>query len=356
MKNGDLCLVTGVSGYLASWLARELLDQGFRVRGTVRDLADAERLHTLSRLLPGAEFVAADLRQEHGWADAVRDCQWVFHVASPQAVKTESDRTGGAVAGTRHLLAAAFGSDSVRKIVLTSSEAAVAYGHPRNKRSFDESDWTMLDGLKSGPTADYFKSKTLAERLAWNWARDPARNPRGVPLATINPSFILGPSLVPWGRFSVESLRSMVEGRSTLMIDMNLRMVDVRDCARMHVALMNSPEADFRRHLCFGTTGKMVDLAKVVREEFGHLGFKPSMRLMPTWMVGLARHFSGEAASIYSHVGNDMRYHPQNPEMYHYRHGSVREIVIDTMHSMLEHGRVRPSTRGGAIGCPGGAF
>ena len=106
MQPGDLCFVSGVSGFLGSWIARELLGSGFSVRGSVRNLEDAERLATLSKLLPGVKLVAADLRREEGWSQAIAGCRWVFHVASPQAVKSESDRTGGALSGTRFLLTA----------------------------------------------------------------------------------------------------------------------------------------------------------------------------------------------------------------------------------------------------------
>src|SRR5262245_6567686 len=104
VKEGDLCLVTGASGYLGSWTAKYLLEQGFRVRGTVRSLDDKARNETLRQLLPGIELVAADLREEEGWGAAVSGVKWVFHVASPQAVKSERDRTGGAVSGTRFVL------------------------------------------------------------------------------------------------------------------------------------------------------------------------------------------------------------------------------------------------------------
>jgi nucleoside-diphosphate-sugar epimerase len=176
MQPGDLCFVSGVSGYLGSWIAKELLDGGFRVRGSVRSLGDTERVAALRKLLPGVELIAADLRREEGWSRAIAGCRWVFHVASPQAVKSESDRTGGALSGTRFLLTAAAADPVVQKVVVTSSEAAIAYGHPRSKRHFDESDWTDLGGLDR--RADYHRSKTLAERWAWDWADDVKLNPR----------------------------------------------------------------------------------------------------------------------------------------------------------------------------------
>ncbi len=196
MRKGDLCLVTGVSGYLASWLAKYLLEEGYRVRGTVRRLDDPARNDAVRNILPGIELVAADLRVRDGWTEAMAGVDWVFHVASPQAVPTESHRTEGAVSGTEFVLAAAFGSDTAKKVVVTSSEAAIAYGYPRSRQHFTEDDWTNLDG--DAGRFDYFRSKTLAERLAWDLARDRNLNPRAVPIATICPGFILGPSLVPW--------------------------------------------------------------------------------------------------------------------------------------------------------------
>lgn len=136
MQPGDLCFVSGVSGFLGSWIAKELMDGGFRVRGSVRSLGDADRVAALRNLLPGVEWVAADLRMEDGGRQALAGCQWVFHVASPQAVKSESDRTGGALSGTRFLLtaAAAAAEPTVQTVVVTSSEAAIAYGHRYARR------------------------------------------------------------------------------------------------------------------------------------------------------------------------------------------------------------------------------
>ncbi|WP_394780943.1 NAD-dependent epimerase/dehydratase family protein [Undibacterium sp.] len=346
MKKGDLCLVTGVSGYLASWLAKDLLEQGFTVRGTVRSLQDENRAATLRALLPGIQLVAADLRSAQGWAEAVAGVKWVFHVASPQAVKSETGRTAVAVSGMRYVLGAAFASDSVCKIVVTSSEAAIAYGHPRSKRHFNEDDWTELSAIKGGDGADYFRSKTEAERLAWDWAQDPVRNPRRIPLSTINPSLILGPSLVPWGRFSVDTLRNIAEGKMPLMPDMGVHVVDVRDCAKMHIALMQDPAANARRHMSLATTSRMVDLARVIRHEYADAGFTPSTRLAPHWMMSLMHWVSADLASIYSHLGNHLHYEPQHPEVYEYQYHDLTEIVRNTMDSMLEHGWLTPRKPG----------
>src|SRR6266851_3845368 len=107
MQPGDLCVVTGITGYVASWIGRDLLEEGYRVRGTVRSLIDEEKIPQMREQLPGAEFVEADLRSKAGWEKATEGCRWVFHVASPQAVASETDRTGGATSGTQYVLTAA---------------------------------------------------------------------------------------------------------------------------------------------------------------------------------------------------------------------------------------------------------
>jgi dihydroflavonol-4-reductase len=336
MQPGDLCFVSGVSGFLGSWLAEELLDAGFRVRGSVRCLDDAERVSTLRGILPGVELVAADLRKEGGWCQALAGCKWVFHVASPQAVKTESERTVGALSGTRFLLTAAAAEPSVQKVVITSSEAAIAYGHPRSKQHFDESDWTDLDGLDR--RADYHRSKTLAELWAWDWADDVKLNPRRIPLSTVNPSLILGPSLVPWGRFSLGLLGDIAQGKMPLMLDMTVRVVDVQDCARMHVAVMRDAGCNGQRHLCMSRPTTLAELARCISRNYDGQGFAPPVRLMPSWLARLMAPLSADLAGVRSHIGNDIRYTTLHPQVYHYEHREVDTIVRRSMDSMLAHG------------------
>lgn len=339
MENGDLCLVTGVSGYLGSWLAKMLLEQGFRVRGTVRSLSDAKKVAAVEAILPGVELAAVNLRSPDGWPEAVAGVRWVFHVASPQAVASESDRTGGAVQGTEYLMRAALAEPSVAKIVLTSSEAAIGYGFPRSKQRFTEADWTVLEGAAG--KNDYFRSKTLAEKLAWDLIRDAEANPRDVPMAVINPSFIAGPSLVPWGRFSLDSLASMASGKIPALPDMVNHVVDVRDCAAMHIALMRDPGANGHRHFSFAVTGKMTDMTDVICKDYAHLGFKPKPWVIPTWILRAASPFSSQVGSMISKIGTANLYVPERPDAYRYQHTDIGEIIRASVDSMLEHGWLR---------------
>ncbi|MFL1380099.1 MULTISPECIES: NAD-dependent epimerase/dehydratase family protein [unclassified Nocardiopsis] len=340
MEKNDLCLVTGASGYLASWLVKDLLEAGYRVRGTVRRADDSERNRTLRELLPGVELVAADLRSPDGWDEAVDGVRWVFHVASPQAVATEKNRTEGAVAGTEYLVRAALGSPSVRKIVLTGSVAAVAYG--TDKRRYDEDDWTDLDGPAG--KMDYFRSKTLAERKAWELVDDPQANPRGVPLATVNPGFILGPTLVPWGRYSMQALQDQAEGRSPLL-DMEMDAVDVRDCARMHIAVMADPAADGRRHLAMSMKATAQEQAELISSVTGPLGMKPvrvGLRRPALWF---AKIFMSDAGAIYDKVGRQITYATKYPDVYTYRYTDLRASLQETFDRMVELGWIGPADR-----------
>ncbi|KRN93977.1 dihydroflavonol-4-reductase [Furfurilactobacillus siliginis] len=121
----EIALISGITGYMATWVAKKLLEEGYRVRGTYRS---EKRLPYIKKILPGVELVQTDLNSDAGWDDAFKDVTAFFHVASPQAVATEHDRTGTAMKGVDNVFAAAFRASSLRKIVLTSSEAAVAYG------------------------------------------------------------------------------------------------------------------------------------------------------------------------------------------------------------------------------------
>ena len=356
MQAGDLCVVTGVSGYLASWIAKDLLEGGFRVRGTIRSLNDASKVETLRALLPGVELVEADLRSPVGWPEAVQGARWIFHVASPQAVKSETDRTGGAVQGTASLMRAALAEASVEKVVVTSSEAAIAYGHPRSKQQFTEDDWTVIDSAAG--KNDYLRSKTLAEKLAWDLARDPVVNRRGVPLSTINPGFIGGPSLVPWARFSFDFLKTIATGGMPMIPDMGNHVVDVRDCARMHIAVMNNPATDGHRHFSFGATAKLVEVATTIRENYADIGFAPKSCVAPTSLLWALSLLSNEVAGIYSKLGHANLYETKWPDVYRYAYTDHAEIVKASMESMLEHGWLEPSksaSKGASKGSSKGA-
>ena len=187
-------LVTGGSGFIATYCIIQLLGAGHQVRTTVRNLSREADVRAMLKA-GGAEagnrlvFFAADLQNDAGWAEAVAGCDYVLHVASPfpmEVPKDENELIVPARDGALRVLRAARDA-GVKRVVLTSSFAAIAYGHDPRQTPFDEKDWTDLTRKDLPP---YVKSKTIAERAAWDFI---AREGGALELAVVNPVVVLGP-------------------------------------------------------------------------------------------------------------------------------------------------------------------
>ena len=253
----ELVLVTGAYGYIASHCVLQLLEGGYRVRGTLRRLEAHEP--GMRRIIARAgaandrlELVQADLLEDQGWEQAAQGCTYVLHVASP--VGTDVPRRQAerlirpARDGTLRVMKAAAAA-GVRRVVLTSSIAAVLEGHQDKRRQFDENDWTNLDG---NPRA-YGASKTLAERAAWDFVGPAGGRPPGdrrsssgasLELAVINPANVFGPLLDPRHTSSPELIIRMMRGAYPGCARFHWMLVDVRDVAAAHLPAMTSPATD----------------------------------------------------------------------------------------------------------------
>ena len=195
MTKSPTVLVTGASGFIAIHCIIQLLEQGYNVRGTLRKIIRENELRqTLAKFVDAADrlqFVQANLLDDNGWDEATQGCDYVLHLASPFPMfmpKDENDLIRPAREGTLRVFKAA-ANNGVKRLVLTSSTAAVAYGHPKEKRVFDESDWSIVESPGKDP---YQKSKTLAERAAWDFMeRLPENHP--MDMVVINPGYVLGP-------------------------------------------------------------------------------------------------------------------------------------------------------------------
>lgn len=287
--SGETVLVTGGSGFIGAHCVLRLLADGYRVRTTVRSPAREAEVREMLRKAgaePGErlEFAEADLTSDAGWAQAAADCAYVLHVASPFPVNQPRDAdelVRPAREGTLRVLKAARDA-GVRRVVQTSSFAAVGYGHPERAAPFDETDWTNLEG--PGVTA-YVKSKTLAERAAWDFV---AREGGGLELATVNPVGVLGPVLGKDLSSSVELLRSLMEGAVPAAPRTWFGLVDVRDVADLHVRAMISPAAKGERFIATGGDFlSVIEMARILKSEAGSLGKKAPSWEMPDWLVRL---------------------------------------------------------------------
>jgi dihydroflavonol-4-reductase len=282
-----LILVTGGTGFIAQHCMIALLQAGYRVRTTVRDLgreAEVRRHLKVGGVDPGERltFVAADLNADWGWHEAARDCRFAMHGASPTPSGDqvrEEDWIKPAVEGNLRVLRAARDA-GVERVVLTSAFGAICAGHPPMKRPFNETDWSDLDGN----VAPYQKSKTLSERAAWDFI---AREGKGMELSAVNPVAVLGPVLGPDYSHSIRLVKYMMDGQPGCL-KINSGFVDVRDVADLHLRAMTSPAAAGERFLAIaGESMWMIELARVLRHHMGDAARKVPTRVLPNWLARL---------------------------------------------------------------------
>jgi len=262
MKPDDLICVTGATGFVASQLIKQLLERGQRVRGTVRSLRKAEALAPLESL-PGAKerlsLVEADLLNAASLIPAVDGCGIVMHTASPYIMSykdPQRELVDPAVNGTRHTLGACQAVSSVRRVVLTSSMAAITDEPP--DRVLTEEDWNEESSLTRNA---YYYSKTMAERAAWAFMA--AERPR-FDLVVVNPFMVIGPSLVPPLNESNKLIADILNRRMPAILSLAWGFVDVRDVAGAHILAATKPLAK-GRHVCANLTLTMAELVDHLR-------------------------------------------------------------------------------------------
>lgn len=287
---GELVLVTGGSGFVGAHSIVGLLNEGYRVRTTVRSLgreADVRAMVTAGGADPGdaLSFAAADLTSDAGWAEAVAGCDFVWHVASPfppGVPKHEDELVVPAREGTLRVLRAARDA-GVRRVVLTSSFAAIGYSPKATSGPFTEDDWTDPDGDE---VTAYVKSKLLAERAAWDFV---TREGGALELSVINPVGIFGPVLGPDYSGSISLVKSLLDGAMPGVPRLSFGVVDVRDLVDLHLRAMTDPAARGERFLANGGDNMtMLDIAHVLRSRLGAEASRVPTRVLPNWVVRLA--------------------------------------------------------------------
>lgn len=279
-------LVTGGSGYIASYCIIALLAAGHDVRATVRDLARDPELRAMLRrggADPGdrLSLVAADLSRDDGWGEAVSGSDYVLHVASPTLTTQpthEDEMIRPAVDGVLRVLRHARDA-GVRRVVLTSAFGAIGYGHKPRATPFDETDWTELNDT----VAPYQKSKTLAERAAWDFI---AGEGGPLELAAIHPVAVLGPVLGPDYSPSLGLIQRMLAGEMPLLPKFSTGWVDVRDVADLHLRAMTAPAASGERFLAIaGHAISVRDLARTLKRTLGADARRVSTLELPIWLT-----------------------------------------------------------------------
>ncbi len=296
-------LVTGGSGFIASHAILQLLAAGHRVRTTVRSLKREGAVRAMLTAggadAAGVTFIAADLESDAGWREAVVGCEYVLHVASPfpaSAPKNEDDLIVPARDGTLRVLRASRDA-GVRRVVLTSSFAAIGYGHEPRTAPFDETDWTV----PGAGVAPYVKSKTVAERAAWDFMAEEGGD---LELSVVNPVAVFGPVLGPDYSTSILLLKRLLAGSMPGCPRLYFGVVDVRDVADLHLRAMTNPAANGERFLAVaGNSMSILEMARVLKDRMGAVAARVPTRQLPDWLVRIAGFWDPTVRQIVPELG-----------------------------------------------------
>lgn len=339
-------LVTGASGFIAQHTILEVLRAGFRVRGTIRSQGRAPEVRAVVAAALGADpgerftLAAADLTRDDGWGDAVRGCRFVLHVASPlpsRPPRHADELIVPARDGALRVLRAAAAERALR-VVMTSSVAAVVYGHARDgNQTYDESSWSQL----SAEVGAYEQSKTIAERAAWDYVAGLPAEQR-LELVTINPGLVLGPVLGADFSTSGEVVRKLLARDMPGCPDVGWAVVDVRDVAAAHVAAMTAPGAAGQRFIVAIEHASMLDIARILKDRFGERGFRVPTRKIPGWLLKLVATWDRTARLAVQELGKRQDLSTRKArEVLGFSPRSLEEMVVAMGESMIERGVVR---------------
>lgn len=336
-------LVTGASGFIAMHCVLQLLELGYRVRGTLRTSSrEASLRKTFDKhatVDDRLEFVFADLTNDDGWDDAAKACLYVLHVASPfpnQPPKHEDELIVPACEGTLRILKASAQAD-VKRVVMTSSLAAVSSGHVfDSSKVFDENDWSRTDA----DIGAYEKSKTLAERTAWDFVNS-LKGDDKLELAVINPGMVLGPILDNHYSTSGEVVRKLMRREYPGCPKLSFPAVDVRDVAVAHIAAMTTPEADGKRFCCTSEHAWMSEIAVILNNHFSKQGYKIPTRELPNFIIRLVALFDKTVRLVVGNLGKRSEYSNEFiKNVLDWKPRSLEEMIVAMGQSMIEQGIV----------------
>mgnify|MGYP001172108227 CR=1 FL=1 len=343
LNNDKLVLVTGGSGFIATHCIVKLLQQGYAVRTTLRSLS--REIEVVGMLKNGGinsfdnlSFIEANLSDDKNWDKAVKDCEYVLHVASPTPIvnyKHEDEMINPAKDGVLRVLKASRDAN-VRRVVLTSAYGAVGMGHKNRTSPFTEKDWSIL----SADTHPYQKSKTLAEKAAWDFIKNEGGN---LELSAVNPVAVMGPVLGADYSHSNQILRRMLEGEIKACPKIDSCYVDVRDVADLHLLAMTHPKAKGERFLATsGNALSMLDVAKILKRRLGDDAKKVPTKEVPNWKLRLAALFNPSLRMLATLLGKYAQVSGEKAQkLLNWNPRSNEEAIVATAESMLRLGLIK---------------
>ena len=291
-------LVTGANGFIALHCISKLLDNGFNVKGSLKDLKKESLVRdALGNKINSENFELCklDLFEDQGWEEATSNCDYLLHIASPCVIKepkNENEIIYPAVNGTLRAIKAAHKAN-IKKIVITSSVGSIVYGH--NKEICDSSDWTDV----SSSVGAYIKSKTLAEKAAWDYF-DKLRRPK-FSMTSINPGMVFGPLLSNQiNSTSAGLILKMINGTYPALPNIYFSVVDVRDIAKLHVDSLTNTNSDHKRIIAASSKAiPFIEISKILRK----LGYdKSTLKLVPDQLIKILSIFNKDMKTSVSMI------------------------------------------------------
>ncbi len=334
--DGKTVLVTGGSGYLGAWCIIGLLQRGYRVRTTVRNPSRERDVHAAveSQTGPGQHLTVhqADLTSDEHWDNVIEGCDYVLHVASPFPPKQPKDPDELIVPareGTLRVLGKAL-DHGVKRVVVTSSIAAVRLAKGADVKTLDEGDWTDPD--EEGLTP-YVRSKTIAERAAWDLVKERGAEDR---LAVVNPGAIVGPVLNDDISYSIQSIERLLKGMPG-MPRLGFSFVDVRDVADLEIRAMTAPDAGGQRFIAVTKFLWMSEAGEILRARLGDRASKVPTRTIPDFVVRAMSLFDGGIRSIVGTLGKRTELSSEKARGLGWSPRPIEDTVAETGESLIEH-------------------
>jgi nucleoside-diphosphate-sugar epimerase len=341
MSDQGTVLVTGGSGFIGGWCVIGLLQQGYTVRATVRNLGGESAVRAaLGKVVDAQDrlsFYAAELTADAGWDEATDGCDYVLHVASPLGIAEPKDPDVLIVPareGAKRAIRAAIKA-GVRRVVMTSSVAATSKGVRAGDSVSDETVWT--DAKEPGVSA-YAQSKTLAERAAWDLIASSAGT---TTLSTVNPALVLAPVLSRDFSGSVQVVQRLLSGKVPGIPRLGFNIVDARDVADLHIRAMTAPEAAGQRFIAAGHFAWMAELATLLRARLGDGAARVPTRNVPDFVLRLASLFDRDLGAVTPSLGKKHDYSSAKAQsVLGWRPRPTEETVLDCARSLIAEGAV----------------
>ncbi len=346
LDNPRRIIVTGASGFIAKHVIAQLLDKEFSVRATLRDFSKAESVRRTIDLMCANgisgrfDLVSCDLLSDDGWLETMEGGDALMHLAAivpSSEPKNPATVIRPSLEGAERVLGFALAA-GIRRVVMTSSIAAIGYGHKSQSKSvnFTSEDWTVVEGLK-GKWA-YPKAKTLAEKRAWEIAGN-----KRLDLTCICPSMVLGPVPDRDISASLEIVKRLMNGKVPAIPPGGISFVDVRDVAQIHVAALDQDSTINQRIIASAGYVRFSEIAKIIKNSYPDA--KLPTGIAPIWLLKFLGNFSRTISQVAADLDVVRNYDGSaGSQLLQGEYRGAAQAILSSAESLIELGLVRSQT------------